>query len=304
MSAIRMYRRTRSFRAAVLPAGVALTLLITGCSKSTPVAVPASTSAAPVASAPVSSAPASTAPVSSAPASSPAQSAPLSSAPGSTTPASAPASGPATSASPAPASGPASSPASSGELPVATVNTTDADAVKALSAMNAALLTAPEVGTGFTKSPPVAQDTNQKLPCGGSSASALYPNALRAELIAAKGDSVQFQESLRLDLDAATSIKAFDTTVAGLNCSKGSIAGTPVTIGAPHDVTASVGGSKAVAWEVTIAGASGVLVAVHSGSTSIGYTFLVATGTDAATLPNPLTVAKKATAKVIAGGLG
>lgn len=323
----------KRLRMALMPAGVAVTLLLAGCgSTSTPVASTASsggpaTGAAvstPPSSAPVSpitqpsvspSAPVSPAPASPAPASSRSDSSPGTSGTG-------PQSAPQTSggqysgaqtAGAQTAGAQGSAPQTSGaqnsaptgsSLPVATVNTTDANAVQALSAMNSSLLTAAEVGAGFTKSPPVAPDTSRKLPCGGYSAAALYPNALRAELIAAKGNRVQFQESLNLYLDAATSTKAFDTSVAGLSCSQGAIAGTPVTIGRSHDVTASVGGSKATAWQVTIDGATGVLVAVSSGSIFIGYTFLAATGTDPATLPNPLALAKKATAKVLAAGLG
>lgn len=172
------------------------------------------------------------------------------------------------------------------------------------AAHSAAVSSAPEVGTGFTKSPSVAPDLKQPLPCGGTSSDQLYPNALRTELIAAKGNTVQFQEAVKLFLDPATAESAFTTSAGGLDCAKGSIGGTAVTIGKAQDVTATVGGTKSTAWEISLDGATGTLILTHAGSVVVGYSFLAATGTDPTTLPDAISVAKKATAKLIAAQLG
>ena len=174
--------------------------------------------------------------------------------------------------------------------------------------MNSALLTPAEVGTGFVKgpyTPPDPKDTSVSLPCGGTSTAALFPNALRTGTNMTKNKSLQFQESVSLFTDAKTAGRAYDTAVAGLSCAKGSIEGTPVTITKGEDVTAQVGGDRATTWNVVIGSeGSGVLVAVTSGSMTAGYTFIAAAGVSSAGDASPLSIAKKATTKLIDAGVG
>ena len=285
-------------RATLMVIGVALALVTTACGSSSTTSSPSSspsvapssavaaspTAGAPAASAPVASAPAATVPASSAPAaSSPAASAPAATVPASSAPA-------------------ASAPAAS--APATTVDTTSDDAVKVLGLMKKSLLTPKEVGTGFTAADTPADNAATPTACGTKSVLALYPNVLRSGEVITSGETAQFQEQLSLFVDTETAQAAFKAQVAGITCSKGSISGTPVTFGALQDVTSQVGGEKAVAATVSFDGATGVLIAVGSGSTTVGYTFLAATGTDTSKLPNPLDLAKKATAKVLAAGLG
>ena len=176
--------------------------------------------------------------------------------------------------------------------------------MKVLGLMKKSLLTPAEVGKGFTNGPAYSAASTSTPPCGGKSVVSLYPNALRSGIFIVSGETVQFEESLSLFVDTETAQKAFAAQIAGVTCSKPKVNGTAVTISAGQDVTAQVGGEKAIAYEVTIGADSGVLVAVGSGSLTIGFTFVAAGGTDTSKLPNPLDLAKKATAKVIAAGLG
>ena len=192
-----------------------------------------------------------------------------------------------------------------------TVDTTDAEAVKALGVMNAALLTPVEVGTGFVKgsyTPPNPTDTSVKLPCGGVSTAVLFPNALRTGTNMTKGNSLQFQESVSLFTDTKTAVAAFAAGAAGVSCAKGSIGGTPVTFTTGQDVTAEVGGDRAMAWAVVVDPSGeadkGVLIAVTSGSMTAGYTFVAAAGFDSSKEATPISLAKKATAKLIRAGVG
>lgn len=286
----RINQRTNSFRVALLPAGIALTLLLAGCGSKTTAAAsssssksPSSSAAAPAVSAPAS---ASAAPTS-APASAPASSAPQSA------PASAPASSVANSAA-----------ASNVALPATTVDTTGASAVKSLDAMKASLLTVSDLGTGFTQDP-AGKPSKSPNPCGGPTADEQYPNKLSAKLSASKGANT-IEESLHLYSDAATATKAIEAGAAEIDCAmtKGTMGGTPVTIGKPQDVTATVGGSKATSWEVTAKGIHINLIAVQVGSAMIGFTVLTVDGTDAASAPDAAGLAKKATEKLTAAALG
>jgi hypothetical protein len=187
-----------------------------------------------------------------------------------------------------------------------TVVTDDANAKKVLALMDAGLITPAEVGKGFVKQPFTPRDPSDhaaKMPCGQPSTAALFPNALRTGTDLVQGQNAEFEESVTLYLDAATAGQAFEADVAGVTCDKGDISGTPVTISKPQDVTAEIGGSKAVAWSIEAGGSRGVLVAVNSGSVTIGFTFLAAPNADTSKLPNTLDVAKKATAKLLATGV-
>ncbi len=215
-----------------------------------------------------------------------------------------------TSGLPATSTEPAASSASStlpGPLPAITVDTTNANALKALEVMNSALLTPAEVGAGFVKgpyTPPDPKDTSVKLPCGGTSTAALFPNALRTGTNMTKNQTLQFQESVSLLTDTKSAAGAYAAGVAGVSCAKGSIDGTPVTFSKGQDVTAQVGGDSAMTWSVVIGNDSGVLVAVRSGSLTAGYTFIAAGGADTAGEASPLSLARKATTKLTAAGLG
>ncbi|AZI59012.1 hypothetical protein EH165_13505 [Nakamurella antarctica] len=140
------------------------------------------------------------------------------------------------------------------------------------------------------------------MPCGQPATFLQFPNVLRAGTNVVLGQSVQFQEAVNLYVDAATASAAYDYAVAGLACGDGKIGSTAVTISEPEDVTATVGGDSATTWTVGIEGETGVLVSVLSGPLIINFTFIAAAGADSSALPDPLELAKAATAKLIAAG--
>lgn len=292
-------RDTKKMRAALLPAGLVLALLVGGCGSKTAAATSNSSSsaAAPSSMASSAAAPSSAAAAASAPA------APVASG---ITSSAAMSSGPAASgaaASGAPVSGAPISGAPSSALPATTINTTDPAAVKSLAALDAALLTAAEVGTGFTKVPASPSKHNTPLPCGGTSTDQLYPNALRVEADAAKGD-VQFQDAIEHHGDAATAEKVYAINASGLDCAKGTIGATAVTIGKPIDVTSQAGATKATAWEINLTVGTGVLILTQVGSIVASYAFFAPAGTPTEKLPDATGIAKVGTAKIIAAAIG
>lgn len=277
----RAKQRTTSLRAVFLPAGVALTLLLAGCGSKTTAAASSSTSSA---AAPANTAVSAPVPSASAPASA------------SSAPQSAPASAPASSAA-------NSAAASNVAVPATTVDTTGAGAVKTLAAMNAALLTVSEVGDGFTQNPPTPERKHSNL-CGGLTTDQLFPNKLQAKLKTSKGHN-SVDESLELFSDAATVTKRIQADASELDCAraKGMLGGTAMTVGKAQDVTATVGGSAATAWEFTGKGFHALVFEVQVNSALIGYSFFAADGTDARTAPELTSLAKKGTERVIAAGL-
>lgn len=190
--------------------------------------------------------------------------------------------------------------------PPGAVDTTSATAPKALSLMNGALLKPADLGAGFATrkyTAPDPMDTSTKLPCGQPTANVQYPNALRTGTILTKGNSAQLEESVALYPSDGVAEKAFAVNEAGVSCRKGTQGGITFTISAGQDVTAELGGDRAEAWSITVGADKGVLALVRSGSLTVGFTFLMAAGTDATALPNALAVAKTATARLIATGL-
>lgn len=112
-----------------------------------------------------------------------------------------------------------------------------------------------------------------------------------------KSQTVQFTEAIDAFPDAATALAAFDYGLAGLNCQHGTIAGTPVTITPAQHVTSDVGGDQAKAYNVSLGGAKGVIIGVHSGKAIVEFAFLAASSVDTSALPNPIELAKAGTSK-------
>lgn len=204
------------------------------------------------------------------------------------------------------------SPAETSEEPVdqtfpeQTVDTESPDALAVLAAINEALLTPQDIGNGFvqgTYSAPDPSDTGSTLPCGQVNTSVAFPNALRTGTTLTLGQSAQFQQAVSYFLDDETASAAFSYAVAGISCTDAKVGGTTATVSEPQDVTADTGGDTAIAWTVKIGTDSAVLIAVLTGSTTVGYTFAVSGNSDVATLPNPVEVVALATQKLIAAGL-
>jgi hypothetical protein len=185
------------------------------------------------------------------------------------------ASGTATSASAsASASGAASSTAASGK-----------PAADRVDALKGALLTAAEVGTGFTGGPTSpSADTG---PCNKEPVQKHLPNNTEVDASFSRGDgnspdTASVDQSVIVYPDAAQATTAYDWNAGELGCRHGSVEdqGQKVafTIGAPVDVTAQVGGDKAMLWNISFDAAPSaakivfVAVRVKDAVVDLGFT--------------------------------
>lgn len=191
-------------------------------------------------------------------------------------------------------------------FPEITVNTTDQDAVNALTTMEKGLLTAEELGNGFAKgnyTPADPTDTTGKLPCGQVSTSVMFPNALRTGTTLGKGNEALMEETLNLFLDDTTAAAAYEYALEGLNCAEGKVGDVVVQIENAGDVSKEIGVEAANAWTAAIGSDTAVLIAFKRGSLTAGFTFVVAEGVDSSTLPNPIDLATAVVKKLNDAGL-
>lgn len=189
-----------------------------------------------------------------------------------------------------------------GPSPAAPVSSPPGASSDPTATLQRALLTPGDVGNGFVPGSYQPPDPSRPSPCGKPSVAAQFPQALRLGTELDKGQSLQLIESLTVLPDVATAQAAYAAGVAGLSCRQARLdAGAPpVTIGAPRDVTAQVGGDKAMAWSLSAQGLKGSLVAVQSAEAVITFSFLALGSADTSTAPDPVAVAKTGVAKILA----
>lgn len=191
-------------------------------------------------------------------------------------------------------------------FPPMTVDTGSAESLAVTEKINAALLTAKDVGEGFAKGDYTPSDptaTTATLPCGQTSTAVMFPNALRTGTTLTKGNTAQLEQAVNMFLDSKTAAEAYDYAVEGLSCSEGDVGGTKVAITDEGDVSSQVGAERAQAWTAKIGNDQGVLVAVNDGDLSLGFTFVIAGGADSSSLPNPLDLVATAVKKLQDAGL-
>lgn len=163
-----------------------------------------------------------------------------------------------------------------------------------------ALLTAADIGPGFVEGVWQPPDPNEPSPCGKPSASAQFPNAIRIGAEFAKGQDLRLTQGINVFADTATAKAAYAAGVDGLSCAQATVGGQPVTIGAPTDVTAGVGGETATGWTIKAAGLDGVLIAVQAEQAVLTFTFLALGGADTSTVTDPVTLARTGVGKAMA----
>ncbi|WP_143172226.1 hypothetical protein [Pseudonocardia thermophila] len=149
-----------------------------------------------------------------------------------------------------------------------------------MALLRAALLRPSEVGPGWRVAPEQPLP-NPSVPavCGGHSVIARFPDAQRvgvALLGSRSGERVQ--ETLSVFGDRTTARAAYDAYAEGLDCTKGSLSGTPVTISEPEDVRDRVQGDRATAWTLTGSGFRALLVSVLTGDQLVNFVFLTPDG--------------------------
>jgi hypothetical protein len=159
------------------------------------------------------------------------------------------------------------------------------------------LLTADEVGPGFTTGAEPRPDASVPAICGGPNTVAQYPVAVR---VGAAFDGpvtgVQVTETVSVFGDAATAEAAYRAGVDGLSCSEGTVAGEPVAIAPAEDLTFDVGGEQATGWILGNADVDVIVVTVQDDVVLWNFTYLAAGGTFDE-LPDALEVSADGVAK-------
>lgn len=190
-------------------------------------------------------------------------------------------------------------------------DTTSAGSVPTEAQLQAALLTAADVGTGFTAR--TYTRTNTSPPCAAAGSPSFRqltspPVDAGAKLVHATPRAV-LNEVVFVYADAATAQAAFAVGKTGLDCATGTVIysdGTKgsVTITPSVDVSTEVGADTAVAWHLTNADLKASQVVSVVGQAIIALTFSAAAAADTTTLPRPLDIMKNAVTKLKAASGG
>jgi hypothetical protein len=167
-----------------------------------------------------------------------------------------------------------------------------------------ALLTPPEIGTGFVTADYDPGQPSDPTPCGTPSADASVPPGVKVGTVIAKADTQQaLQQEIMVYTDPDEATGAFEAGSAGLACPTGTAhyrdgTSSQLTISGPVDVSSQVGGDEASAWEVASPDLQGVVVAVRLEAAVVAFQFQAPA--NAANLrPAPLTVVKAGVEKVL-----
>ena len=170
-----------------------------------------------------------------------------------------------------------------------------------LDLLKSALLRPTEVGPKWRTSPD--QPTpNASAPavCGGTGVVARFPDAHRigTALQGAAGGE-RLQQTLSVFPDASTAGAAFDAYADGLDCAKGTLGGTAVTISQPEDVRDQVKGERATSWTLTGNGFRAVLISVVAQDQLMNFVFLTPSGGELTRL-DALVLARTGVARLLA----
>lgn len=171
--------------------------------------------------------------------------------------------------------------------------------------LDAALLTAEDLGAGFVLGEWTSEDSPPPCDPSGTPVDTQIPPAVEGgvEINTADGQA-SLQEELAIYDTEALAAEAFGLGSAGLGCTTATLPdGTTAEIGPAQDVTAEVNTSgigSSTAWEISGDGFEVVLVATLAGRVVMACTFANSPDADTSTLPNPIEVAEAAFAKALA----
>lgn len=215
-----------------------------------------------------------------------------------------------TSATSASASSPGSgsAPASSGTATAAGSSDTPSGSSDTATGLTARLLTAAEVGPGFTGAVDTSPGTAP--PCGSADSPTLdaqVPPAAKVKMAYTQTTpAAQVSEELTAYSDEAAAVKALGIGTTGLACTSGTLYGaegstTPVTIGAPTSPQLGVSGVDATTfWTLDGTDFKGGLLVVRYRSTHLlVMSFLTDKTTDTARLPDTNKIITTALTKAI-----
>jgi hypothetical protein len=148
-----------------------------------------------------------------------------------------------------------------------------------LALLKSALLRPSEVGPKWRTSPQQpTPSASAPAVCGGTGVVARFPDAQRIGTALQGATGEQLQQTLSVFSDATTAGAAFDAYADGLDCAKGNLGGTAVTISPPDDVRDQVKGERATSWTLTGNGFRAVLVSVAADDKLMNFVFLTPAG--------------------------
>jgi hypothetical protein len=167
----------------------------------------------------------------------------------------------------------------------------------------AALLTAAEVGGGFTASSTDTSDT--PLPCtpNAPTLSTRFPPDVKVQAdFGGAGGKALFSEEVETFADAATVAQVVTAGEQGLSCSTATVGGVKITLNGPTDLTSNIQVpiDKAEAWSVRSSALNASLVIVQMGRQLVVFSFGAAPSVDTAKLPDPPTLITAGLQKVAA----
>ncbi len=171
--------------------------------------------------------------------------------------------------------------------------------------VDAALLTAEELGAGFTEG--TWTDTSTPPPCdpNGTPTDEQVPPQITGGVTFESADGTAvMEEELSIYETEDLAAEALQLGSAGLDCAEGTFPdGSTFSIEGPTDVTADVNTSglgTSTLWEVTAEDQEGVLIVTLSSRVLMVNYFASTPGADTSALPNPIDVAEAAFNKALA----
>ena len=168
---------------------------------------------------------------------------------------------------------------------------------------SAALLTASEIGTGFSTAQ--FKPSTDALPCTPNEPplEQQVPSTLEVGSAAlATSRQAALSEDLRFYPDATTAEHVLTLAAKGLDCAQGrlNITGTPeaVSFGKQQDITSDVGADQALAVQATSKDYDIVLIGCRVDRALVLFSFLRTKTSNTATLPNPIAIATQGVTKI------
>jgi hypothetical protein len=159
------------------------------------------------------------------------------------------------------------------------------------------LLTPAEIGPGFTAGDEPKPDPAQPAICGGPGVVAQFPYAVRIGAAAERGRGL-VQETVSVYGDAGSAAAAYQASLAGMDCSEGSIGGKPVVLAPAEDLGFDLPYDEATGWRIGGDGFDVVMISVRDDAVVVNITVL-APEDALPTLPDPLVVAQAAAQKLL-----
>jgi hypothetical protein len=167
--------------------------------------------------------------------------------------------------------------------------------------LKSALLRPTEVGPKWrTSADQPKPNATAPAVCGGTGVVARFPDAQRiGTALQGSAAGERLQQTVSVFPDAATAGAAFDAYADGLDCTKGTLAGTAVTISGPEDVRDQVHGERATSWTLTGDGFRATLISVVAQDQLMNFVFLNPSGGELTRL-DALVLAQTGVARLLA----